>query len=78
MGRGRGRAGQRARAAVAAAYAGAWVCHLCGRPIGGQDWDVDHVVPVSRGGGDELANLRPAHASCNRARGAGAAVRWQL
>lgn len=32
--------------------------------------ECDHVIPVSRGGSDELDNLRPAHAECNRARGA--------
>jgi len=31
---------------------------------------VDHVVARSRGGGDELSNLRPAHLRCNEARGA--------
>lgn len=42
------------------------VCHLCG----GEDADsADHVIPRSKGGGHGLANLRPAHASCNRARG---------
>ena len=64
---------------VAAAYQHAWVCWLCSEPIGPDDaWDVDHVVPVSRGGGDDLGNLRPAHAACNRSRGAGAAVTWVL
>lgn len=41
-------------------------CHLCG---GGGANSPDHVVPRSKGGGHELANLRPAHRSCNRARG---------
>lgn len=31
---------------------------------------VDHVVPRSKGGNDDIANLRPAHAHCNYARGA--------
>lgn len=30
---------------------------------------IDHVVPRSRGGSDELANLRPAHLHCNCSRG---------
>jgi 5-methylcytosine-specific restriction endonuclease McrA len=41
------------------------VCHLCGLPGA---TSADHVVPVSRGGRDELANLRAAHLSCNLAR----------
>lgn len=37
---------------------GAGICHLCGHP--GAD-AADHVVPLSRGGADDLSNLRPAH-----------------
>ena len=32
-------------------------------------WDLDHIVPRSRGGGNEESNLRPMHYSNNRARG---------
>jgi 5-methylcytosine-specific restriction endonuclease McrA len=60
---------QRLRGAVMLLYRP--VCHLCGRDItAGQAWDVDHLVPRSMGGTDALANLRPAHARCNRSRGA--------
>lgn len=53
------------------------VCWLCAGLIGGgrpldvddQAWHVDHALPRSLGGGDELANLRPAHAACNTSRG---------
>ncbi|MFR9919935.1 HNH endonuclease [Corynebacterium striatum] len=38
------------------------VCHLCGRDGA---TTADHVIPRSKGGDDSLANLRPAHASCN-------------
>ena len=44
-------------------------CWLCGQPIRGKV-TVDHVVPRSRGGTDELPNLRPAHPHCNYSRGA--------
>lgn len=47
-------------------------CHICG---GGIDYDlpwldpgafvVDHVVPLSKGGTDTLANKAAAHRSCN-------------
>ena len=40
------------------------VCWLCGKPGA---TSADHVVPVSRGGRDELANLRAAHLRCNLA-----------
>ena len=33
---------------------------------------IDHVIPRSRGGSDDLSNLRLTHWVCNRKRGAGA------
>lgn len=42
------------------------VCHLCGQ--GGADC-VDHVVPRSKGGTDDLGNLKAAHATCNLRKG---------
>jgi 5-methylcytosine-specific restriction protein A len=41
------------------------ICYVCGRPGANQ---VDHIVPVSMGGGEEDANLaaiheRPCHAA---------------
>lgn len=32
-------------------------------------WEIDHIVPVARGGGDDLRNLQPLHWSNNRAKG---------
>jgi 5-methylcytosine-specific restriction protein A len=47
------------------------VCGICGREIqANESLDIDHIVPVARGGGDELDNLQPSHASCNRSKGA--------
>lgn len=52
-----------------------WRCWLCQRPISptlpGTDpmgLSLDHVLPRSRGGSDDVANLRPAHLSCNQGR----------
>lgn len=42
-------------------------CHLCPDPAPATT--ADHIVPRSKGGSDELANLRPAHHACNIARG---------
>ncbi|MGE5273261.1 MAG: HNH endonuclease [Verrucomicrobiota bacterium] len=51
--------------------ASAIVCHLCRKGFTADDPPVaDHVVPRGLGGSDELANLRPAHRSCNGRRGA--------
>jgi 5-methylcytosine-specific restriction endonuclease McrA len=43
-------------------------CYLCGHELG-EDTHLDHVVPLSRGGGHCMANLRPTHATCNLRKG---------
>lgn len=47
-------------------------CHICKLPIdttlprtSKQGLTVDHVIPLSKGGKDEIENLRPAHWICN-------------
>lgn len=52
-------------------------CHLCGKRVDlslpgthRMGPTVDHLLPISAGGLDELANVRLAHLSCNCARGA--------
>lgn len=52
------------------------VCQICRKRI---DWNrkwpnsksmsVDHIVPISKGGTDEEANVRAAHLGCNSKRG---------
>lgn len=42
------------------------ICHLCGLP--GAD-TADHLIPWSRGGTDDVHNLRAAHRTCNTKRG---------
>ena len=39
-------------------------CGICSEPMGA-DISVDHIYPVSLGGGNELANLQAVHRSCN-------------
>jgi len=50
-----------------------FLCPFCGRAIHpGRPWDIDHRIPLDvdpRGLWDR-ANMRPAHARCNRAAGA--------
>lgn len=42
-----------------------FACHYCGGPAS----EVDHVLPVSRGGNDALGNLVAACLPCNRRKG---------
>lgn len=60
-----------------------WVCQICGevvpdQPYGARDDDptIDHILPLSRGGRHELANVRLAHNRCNWQRGAPEEVAW--
>lgn len=42
-------------------------CHVCTRKIApGEEWEVEHVVPLSMGGADTPANMHPAHRDCHR------------
>ncbi len=49
------------------------VCAWCGElitvPYNGGETHVDHILPFTRGGGGELANLQLLHATCNMSRG---------
>jgi len=56
-------------------------CYLCGIPVdfkgsyiqGQEGWEhyphLEHVIPVSKGGSDELENIKLAHAICNVRKG---------
>ena len=48
----------------------AGICHICGKSVDPNRWDLDHLVPVSRGGGHISDNVAVSHVSCNRRRGA--------
>jgi 5-methylcytosine-specific restriction endonuclease McrA len=57
-------------------------CHLCNTPVdlnaprqcGKPGWElglqVDHVIPLSKGGDDTLENVRPSHGYCNNQKSA--------
>lgn len=48
---------------------GAWMGrHQYGNRISKYGWEIDHIVPVSRGGRDVLSNLRPLQWQNNAAR----------
>ena len=46
------------------------ICGLCGGPIAAlEEATQDHIIPVSQGGPDALANVQLAHRSCNELKG---------
>ncbi|MFI7607656.1 HNH endonuclease [Micromonospora sp. NPDC049366] len=51
-------------------------CHLCGEPIDydlphtdPMSFELDHVVPLARGGADHISNAAASHKACNRTKG---------
>lgn len=44
------------------------VCGICGGDVDPFDFQVDHVIPLSRGGEHSYANVQVAHESCNKAK----------
>ena len=48
---------------------GAGLCGICGLAIDGL-FEVDHIVPLSRGGDHSYANTQPSHPRCNNSKGA--------
>lgn len=53
-----------------------WRCFYCAKPVNEEAepiWDAltkDHLVPLSRGGSDDIGNIVPACFNCNRLKGA--------
>ena len=45
------------------------ICSICSRPINGL-FEIDHTMPLSKGGKHSYSNCRPAHPSCNHRKGA--------
>lgn len=44
-----------------------WKCHVCKLGyIPADPWEIDHDVPLAKGGTNLISNLRLAHRSCNR------------
>jgi len=48
-----------------------WRCAICRGKVTRENWSLDHVVPLSKGGGHTYANVVLAHRRCNSRRGAG-------
>lgn len=42
------------------------VCGVCGEDVNPFDFDMDHVIPASKGGEHSYANMQIAHPACNQ------------
>lgn len=42
-----------------------WRCAACGDLLD-ETYDIDHRVPLHRGGADDITNMEPLHSSCHR------------
>lgn len=42
------------------------ICGICSNPVDPARWEIDHVVPISRGGEHSYANTQVSHPTCNR------------
>lgn len=45
------------------------ICGICHGPVLSDNYTIDHIVPISRGGKNEIENLRLACYDCNRNKG---------
>ena len=53
-------------------------CGICHKPVAKEAASIDHVLPVSKGGGHTYANTRIAHLTCNVRRGNRGAAQLRL
>lgn len=45
------------------------VCQICEKPVGADEFQLDHVVPIIEGGPHLYTNVQVAHGTCNRRKG---------
>lgn len=48
---------------------GLWMCSKCHKAFSKEQIEIDHVLPVRKGGTDDLWNLQPMCRHCNRQKG---------
>lgn len=46
------------------------ICGLCGAHVSIDSFEIDHILPIARGGGHTRDNVQVAHRTCNKKKGA--------
>ena len=44
-------------------------CGICGNEVSPKDYHIDHLIPLSRGGPDDIDNMQITHPYCNLSKG---------
>lgn len=60
---------------LAKRHAGRVPCFCCGEHVPIEQATLEHILPLSQGGTDDMDNLAISHAKCNHRRGSNAASR---
>lgn len=47
-----------------------YTCQYCGRSCEKAELEIEHVIPISKGGNNDIRNLATACSECNRSKGA--------
>jgi 5-methylcytosine-specific restriction endonuclease McrA len=42
------------------------ICHICGQSVSPGDVHFDHVIPLAKGGGHSMDNIKVSHRRCNQ------------
>lgn len=44
------------------------ICGICQLPVDAKEFEIDHIIPIAKGGLHGYSNVQPAHRFCNRSK----------